>query len=106
MRIAVCTRVQIIAEDNGRVSRLEGHILDVSAGGCAVRVHAHLERGLALRLQLEVGGVALRVPGRVMWSKIREGAYIVGVCFENLGHEQEAALRTYVAQQQRRRITI
>jgi c-di-GMP-binding flagellar brake protein YcgR len=104
-RVSVCARLRLVAQDdNMRVAHLRGHILDLSAGGCAARVHAHLEPGLALRLELEIDGESMWIPGRVMWSRTRDGAWMVGVRFEHIAPEHQAVLLRYVNQQQSRRL--
>jgi c-di-GMP-binding flagellar brake protein YcgR len=103
-RVSLCTRFRLIAGENTHIARLNGHVLDLSAGGCAARVHAHLEPGIAVRVELEIDGDPVWLPGRIMWTKTRANAWLVGVRFEHVAPAQAELLRTYVASQKGRRI--
>jgi c-di-GMP-binding flagellar brake protein YcgR len=101
----VCTRLRLVAQDDDmRIAQLRGHILDLSAGGCAARVHARLDVGMALRLELEIGEETMWIPGRVMWSKTKTGAWLVGVRFEHVAPDHQTTLLRYVNQQHSRRL--
>ena len=99
-RVAVCNRVRLVASEN----RKAVHILDVSAGGCSARIHARLEAGLAVRVELVIDGDPTWFPGRVVWTKTTAGAFLIGVRFEHLDPTIAHNLREFVARQQSRRL--
>ncbi|HEX5096611.1 MAG TPA: PilZ domain-containing protein [Acidimicrobiia bacterium] len=104
VRVPVCTPMRLTAEENGRVTQLTGHVLDVSITGCAARVYAVLEPDMVVRLAFEMDGEPMQIRGRIMWSKTKGGGRLIGIRFEGVRTQQAVALQNYIAQQQGRRL--
>jgi hypothetical protein len=67
-----------------------------------MRVFAPLEQGHEVRLELALDGERVWLPGRIMWTRTREQAWIVGVQFEQLVPQKQSLLVRLVAERQRK----
>jgi hypothetical protein len=99
-RVVVKGRVRLVADTPDGVVTLAGRIIDLSVSGCAIRVYAPLTPDREARLELEVGGERVWVPGQVVWTRIRERTWVVGVKFERLVPEKQSLIMRLVAERQ------
>ena len=104
VRIPLCTPRRLTAEEDGRITQLTGHVLDLSISGCAARVYAVLEPGMSVRLAFEIDGEPMLIRGQIVWSKAKSGGWLIGIRFEGVRALQAQALQAYIAQQQGRRL--
>src|SRR5437868_4581617 len=68
-RVSVAGKVRLLADTEHGLITLAGTVVDLSVGGCAIRVHNPLDVGREARLELELDGDSIWVPGRVMWKR-------------------------------------
>jgi hypothetical protein len=99
-RVNVKGRVRLVADTPEGVVTLTGRLVDLSISGCAIRVYAPLTPEREARLELEVGGERVWVPGQIVWTRIRERAWVVGVKFERLVPEKRSLIMRLVAERQ------
>jgi hypothetical protein len=99
-RVNVKGRVRLVADTADGVVTLTGRIIDLSVSGCAIRVYAPLTPNREARLELEVGRERVWVPGQIVWIRIRERAWVVGVKFERLVPEKQSLIMRLVAERQ------
>jgi c-di-GMP-binding flagellar brake protein YcgR len=100
-RVSVTGQVRLVADTGNGIVTLSGNVVDLSVGGCAIRVYASLEANKEARLELQVGGERVWVPGRIMWTRARERSWIVGVQFDGLVPEKQSLLVRLVAERRR-----
>jgi hypothetical protein len=80
-----------------------GHIIDLSEGGCALRVHRPIESNLVGRISLEVAGKALGLPVLTRWSHADSRGWTLGCQFDRPTPEKQHAVRVLMLE--RRRLT-
>lgn len=75
--------------------RLEGEIMDISAGGCFIKLAHDLEQDESLELKFNVFGNLIECQGRVVWRTHSTVTHPrgVGVKFENLSKQGKQKLR-------------
>lgn len=100
-RVAVNGKVRLVADTPEGLVTLSGDLVDLSASGCAIRVHAPLEPRGEARLELTVDGRQVWVSGHVVWTRVRQRAWIAGVRFDRLVPEKQSLLIRVVADRQR-----
>ncbi len=96
-RVSVAGKVRLLADTEKGLITLGGTVVDLSVSGCAIRVHTVLDVGREARLELEVDGKAVWLPGRIMWKRAVDKAWMVGVQFEALVPEKQAHVMKVVA---------
>jgi hypothetical protein len=97
-RVAVAGKVRLVADTPDGLVTLTGNVIDLSVTGCAIRVHARLEPRGEARLELDVHGRRVWLPGHIVWTRTRERAWIAGVRFDRLVPEKQALLLKLVAE--------
>jgi hypothetical protein len=87
------TRVSMVTR-TGALS-LKLRVVDLSVGGACLASHRAVARGQRVTLHLPASSreAALDVSGNVVWSRPRQGAWLVGVAFEQIAEEQCDRLR-------------
>ena len=100
-RVSVNGKVRLVADTPEGLVTLAGNVIDLSVSGCAIRVHAPLDTGREARLELELDGERVWVPGQIVWTRTRERAWIVGVEFERLVPDKQRLLVRLVAERRR-----
>jgi c-di-GMP-binding flagellar brake protein YcgR len=96
-RVSVAGKVRLLADTSNGLITLAGTVVDLSVSGCAIRVHTALDVGREARLELEVDGKAVWMPGRIVWKRAVEKAWMVGVQFESLVPEKQTHVMKVVA---------
>jgi hypothetical protein len=97
-RVPVAGKVRLVADTPEGLVTLTGNVIDLSVSGCAIRVHARLEPRGEARLELDVDGRRVWVPGHIVWTRTRERAWIAGVRFDRLVPDKQALLTKLVAE--------
>src|SRR3954454_6840438 len=100
-RVEVNGKVRLVADTPDGLVTLSGDLVDLSVSGCAIRVYAPLEPRGEARLELTVDGRQVWVSGHVVWTRIRQRAWIAGVRFDRLVPEKQSLLIRVVAERQR-----
>ncbi len=100
-RVAVNGKVRLVADTPDGLVTLSGELVDLSVSGCAIRVYAPLEPRGEARLELTVDGRRVWVSGHVVWTRVRQRAWIAGVRFDRLVPEKQSLLIRVVADRQR-----
>ena len=100
-RVSVNGRVRIVADTPDGIVTLTGKMVDLSVSGCAIRIYGNLEPRSEARLELEVDGERVWVPGEIVWTRTRDRAWIVGVKFERLVPEKQSVIMRLVGERRR-----
>jgi len=100
-RVAVNGRVRIVADTPEGVVTLTGKMVDLSVSGCAIRVYGNLEPQREARLELEVDGQRIWVPGQIVWTRTRDRAWTVGVKFDRLQPDKQSVIIRLVGERRR-----
>ncbi len=100
-RVSVNGKVRLVADTPDGLVTLTGTVIDLSVSGCAIRVHASLDAQREARLELELDGERVWVPGQIVWTRTRDRAWIVGVEFERLVPAKQRLLVRLVAERRR-----
>jgi len=101
-RVAVAGRVRLVADSSAGLRILAGNVIDMSVSGCAIRVHSSLEPKCEARLELEVDGQRVWLPGRIIWTRTRDKAWIVGIRFDQLVPDKQSHVMHVVARRRLR----
>ncbi|MBI2761895.1 MAG: PilZ domain-containing protein [Chloroflexi bacterium] len=74
---------------------LKVRVVDLSVGGACLASHRAVARGQRVTVHLPPSAreAALDVAGNVVWSRPRQGAWLVGVEFEHVAEQQRDVLR-------------
>lgn len=89
-----------MADSADGLMTVAGNVIDLSVSGCAIRVYTKLEPKREARLELELDGKRVWVPGQIVWTRMRENAWMVGVRFDNLVPAKQSHIMKLVAQRQ------
>jgi c-di-GMP-binding flagellar brake protein YcgR len=100
-RVTVKGSVRLVADTSAGVVTLNGTIIDLSVSGCAIRVYGRLEPQREARLELQVGGDRVWVPGQIVWTRTRDRSWVVGVKFERLVPDKQSLITRLVAERSR-----
>src|SRR5215471_13611588 len=95
-RVPVAGKVRLVADTPEGLVTLTGNVIDLSVSGCAIRVHARLEPRGEARLELDVDGRRVWLPGHIVWTRTRERAWIAGVRFDRLVPDKQTLLMKLV----------
>jgi len=95
-------RVEGEALDGGAVFR--GTLQDLSAAGCCLRLDRHLPLGTQIELRCDIGGLGLRISGRVVWAEETAAGVFHGIALAGPESEEDALFhRLYVERLGRKR---
>jgi len=100
-RVSVNGRVRIVADTPEGVVTLSGKLVDLSVSGCAIRVYGNLDARREARLELEVDGERVWVPGQIVWTRTRDRAWVVGVKFDRLQPDKQSVIMRLVGERRR-----
>ena len=95
-RVSLCGPVQIRAQTRDGSVNYYGHVLDVSAGGCAVQLGVRLEEDTPVALDLELRGCRMRVMGRVRNVRTGRRGWRMGIEFTTISPARTATLSSLV----------
>ena len=102
-RVRLCGEVRLILDTPDGLLTTGGQIIDLSEGGCALRVHRHIEGQLFGRVHVEVAGKALGIPVITRWTRSDSRGWTVGCQFDQPTPEKQRAIRVLLYE--RRRLT-
>jgi hypothetical protein len=98
--VNVAGRVRLVADGSNGLVVVAGNVIDLSVSGCAIRVHTQLEANREARLEVELDGKRIWLPGRIVWTRTREHAWVVGIRFDQLVAEKRSHVMKLVARRQ------
>jgi hypothetical protein len=76
-----------------------GEIVDLSAGGCAMRVRNRaIVPDLKGRIEVAIAGESLSLPIVTRWVRAEPGGWIVGCFFDDLSLENKRAIHALIAE--------
>jgi len=81
----------VITHDRKRVP-MSARLVNLSAGGAALRVYGHVVTGDQALLVIDVGRSPVDAPVRVVWTRHLPTGRMVGVAFETLIPDAHAAI--------------
>jgi c-di-GMP-binding flagellar brake protein YcgR len=96
-RVSVAGRVRLVADSSEGLMTVSGNVIDLSVSGCAIRIYTRLEPKHEARLELELDGECFWVPGHVVWTRMRDNAWMVGIRFDRLVSAKQALITRLVA---------
>src|SRR5260370_936829 len=102
-RVPLGGSVRLLIDTPDGLVTATGHIVDLSEGGCAIRVHRPIDSNLAGRVNVEVGGRALGLPVLTRWARADARGWTVGCQFDRPTPEKQHAVRALILE--RRRLT-
>jgi hypothetical protein len=102
-RIEFGGRVRLLIDTPNGLITTDGQIIDLSEGGCAIRIHRHVDANLPGRINVEVAGKALGLPVRTRWARADSHCWTVGCQFDRPTPEKQHAIRALILE--RRRLT-
>jgi c-di-GMP-binding flagellar brake protein YcgR len=103
-RVNVKGGVRLVADTSHGIVTVSGRVVDLSVSGCAMRVFTRLEPEREARLELTVDGERVWVPGHIVWIRVREGAWMVGVKFDQLVPKKQSLITRLVAERRSHRL--
>ncbi|MGO9876797.1 MAG: PilZ domain-containing protein [Acidimicrobiia bacterium] len=71
----------------------KGHLIDLSEGGCQLRVQCRLDAHLAGRVRLELAGKVLWFPVITRWVRRDSEGWTVGCAFDRVTTEKQETLK-------------
>ncbi len=93
-RLQLEGRVVLIADPRKGLIGAKGQLVDVSEGGCQVRIRSRVGVGIAARVRLNVAGSVLWLPAVTRRARQDSTGWTLGCAFERLTPKKQAALRT------------
>jgi c-di-GMP-binding flagellar brake protein YcgR len=100
-RVSVNGKLRMVADTPDGLVTLTGTLVDLSVGGCAVRVFTSLDTQREARLELELNRERIWVPGQIVWTRMSERSWVVGVEFDRLVPAKQRLLIRLVAERRR-----
>jgi RNase P/RNase MRP subunit p29 len=96
-RVTVAGKIRMVADSSEGLMTVTGNVIDLSVSGCAIRVFTKLEPKHEARLELELDGERVWVPGHVVWTRVRDSAWLVGIRFDELVPAKQSLVMKLVA---------
>jgi PilZ domain len=102
-RMRLAGSVRLMIDTSGGLRTACGQIVDLSAGGCAIRVHRSIDCDLAGRVRIEIAGNATWLP--VITRSVREDSrgWTVDCTFDRLTPDKARVISALLSD--RRRLT-
>jgi len=91
-RVRLGGSVRLLVDTRNGVVSTAGQIVDLSEGGCAMRVHRRVDPGLLGRVHVEVAGTALWLPVMTRWNRADTHGWTVGCQFDRPTSEKQHAI--------------
>jgi hypothetical protein len=77
---------------------IPGILLDLSAGGMAIRSYSPVERGKKMKFTINIPGIATQeLEGKVEWAKPEGAVWHVGISFTRIGKPDMDRINTIAA---------
>jgi c-di-GMP-binding flagellar brake protein YcgR len=96
-RVSVAGKVRLVADSSEGLMTVCGNVIDLSVSGCAIRIHTRLEPNHEARLELELDGECVWVPGHIVWIRTHDHAWLVGIRFDQLVPAKQSHIMKLVA---------
>lgn len=96
-RVSVAGKARLVADSSEGLMTVIGNVIDLSVSGCAIRIFTKLEPKHEARLELELDGERIWVPGHVVWTRMPDSAWMVGIRFDQLVPEKQSLIMKLVA---------
>jgi PilZ domain len=103
-RIQLGGDVRLILDTPAGLITTAGQIIDLSEGGCALRVHLPVDAQMVGRVHVEVAGKKLGLPIVTRWTRADSRGWTVGCQFDRPTAEKRQAIRALMLEQ--RRLTV
>jgi hypothetical protein len=84
------TRHRVRGEALDERISLQGVLDDLSASGCALRLNAYVVPGTMIEAQCDIGGIGLRMRGRVVWAEQTGTGVLLGVAVTEFASDEDA----------------
>jgi hypothetical protein len=92
-RVRVEGTLRLLVKSGAGLLVDSGEIVDLSAGGCAIRVrNRSIEPGLEGRIEVAIKGESLSLPIVTRWVRVESGGRLVGCLFAGLTTEEQRAV--------------
>jgi hypothetical protein len=102
-RTRLAGNIRLLVDTPSGLVTLSGQIIDLSEGGCALRLHRRVDSELVGRVHVEVARTALWLPVVIRWAREQSPGWIVGCEFDRPTEEKQRAIRALLLE--RRRMT-
>jgi hypothetical protein len=96
--------VRLLVDTPDGLTSTDGQIIDLSEGGCALRLHRPIDAHLPGRVHVVVARQAIWLPIITRWARADFRAWTVGCQFDRPTPEKQQAIRTMLCE--RRRLTV
>ncbi len=100
-RVPFTAGVTLMLETGGSWHRYSGYMLDISLGGCALRVYSRVSADVRGRLRIEIGNTAMSLSVITRWAKAESRGWMLGTEFDRPSREQQVAIRQLVERARR-----
>jgi PilZ domain-containing protein len=101
-RVRVGGSVRLLLDTPTGITTRVGQIIDLSEGGCAVRVYKRVSAGDSGQIQMEVGGGTLSLPVVVRWARDDNHSWRVGCAFDRAADPKRAFVRDLLERRRQR----
>jgi len=98
-RHAVSYGAELRLEEGSATKAYTASTLNVSDGGCAVRVYGTLKPLAVGTLHIACGSIPIDVPVRVVWTAVDPRGHIAGLAFEALDGMQRHQIERLISTQ-------
>jgi hypothetical protein len=96
-RVPVAGTLRLMVKSGAGFLLASGEIVDVSPGGCAVRIrHQELDADLKGRIDVAIGGQSISLPVVTRWVRPQGEASIVGCRFFELTVKERRAIQDLI----------
>lgn len=102
-RVRLGGSIRLLIDTTDGLRTATGQIMDLSAGGCLIRIHRRVEAELAGRVHVEVAGKAIWLPVITRWVRVDAHGWMVGCAFDRPTAEKQRAISALILE--RRRLT-
>jgi|GEM_PF-1105208 hypothetical protein len=84
------TRHRVEAEPLDGGIAFRGTLQDLSAAGCCLRLDRPVSLGTQIELRCDIGGLGLRIRGRVVWAEETAAGVFHGIALAGYESEEDA----------------
>jgi hypothetical protein len=96
-RLPVAGTLRLLVKSGPSFLLASGEIVDLSAGGCAVRIgNQKVDADLKGRIEVSIGGQSTSLPVVTRWVRAEGGGWIVGCRFFELTVKERHALQDLI----------
>jgi hypothetical protein len=92
-RVALSGSAMLLADPGGKSISVSGHLIDVSRGGCQMRLQRPVDPNTRAQVRLELAGDLPWFPAITSWVRQDHDGWVVGCIFDPLSTTMQDALR-------------